>query len=237
MTTATEAAAPSRPGSRSDLRVWKRFTCDVPVSCLPPSALGGKDLKWTARIGGVSSDGLCLILRRRFEPGAGLAIDLPAEDGSTACTLLARVKRVRAEPDGSWALGCAFISRLSDDEVQQLLNYAQPEAAPPPAAPVVPSATRPSPPANSMCLSNVSFRGVLPNGRLWKRHIKRLTAATAGPLKAGRTVGLRVHGLGGYSPRVMFNVIACHCSNGQWILDCRFVEAPPADVFTPTSSA
>ena len=55
----------------------------------------------------ISTGGLCLVLGRRFEPGAGLAIEVPDAEGGSS-TLLAKVVHVRTDGAGSWALGCAW---------------------------------------------------------------------------------------------------------------------------------
>jgi hypothetical protein len=125
----TAAAGPNHvpaPGECcvSERRLSERFLCDVPVNCGPPA---GGDVKWPARIRDVSASGLCLVLRRRFEPGAGLTVELPREGGTPPSTILARVVYVRAEPGGVWALGCRFLSTLGEDEMQALLRAAPAE--------------------------------------------------------------------------------------------------------------
>src|SRR5437879_1582081 len=104
-----------------ECRVHERQACDVSTSCQPTSAWGRKDSRWAAVISDVSPGGIRLIVRRRFEPGAGLGIELPGGDGEEPYTVLAKVIHVRALPDSAWALGCQFISELSEEEVQHLL--------------------------------------------------------------------------------------------------------------------
>ena len=78
-------------------------------------------MKWEASVRNVSSGGLRLVLARRFEPGAALAVELPgADDDDSSSTLLARVVHVRPHHGGSWALGCSFVSPLSDEEIHAL---------------------------------------------------------------------------------------------------------------------
>src|SRR5258708_4782228 len=80
--------------SPHELRVYERFPCDVPASCQPPSDWKHGGHKWKARLRDISAGGLCLILGRRFERGAGLAIEVPGADADSPSTLLARVVNV-----------------------------------------------------------------------------------------------------------------------------------------------
>src|SRR5688572_26354331 len=92
------------PESPIECRVSTRHACDVTTSCQPTSAWGRKDSRWPAAISDISAGGVRLIIRRRFEPGVGLAIELPGNDSNEPSIVLAKVIHVRALPDGSWAL-------------------------------------------------------------------------------------------------------------------------------------
>src|SRR5438309_11799628 len=102
MTGPLAVAEGGRTPTRGELRVSARFECDVPASCQPPSDWKRGGQKWTARVRDVSASGLCLVLGRRFERGAGLAIELPGADPNSPSILLARVKNVRPEGSGRW---------------------------------------------------------------------------------------------------------------------------------------
>ena len=163
-----EVAGPNRGAAGVELRVSERFECDVPASCQPPSDWKRGGQKWTARVRDVSAGGLRLILGRRFERGAGLAIELPGPDADSPSILLARVMNVRPESNGTWALGCAFVSPLSDEELQALTR--------------------------SSAVAEVFFRGRLASGAVVERRIRRLNWHGDWPLPAGRTIGLRLGG-------------------------------------------
>ncbi|HVS39118.1 MAG TPA: PilZ domain-containing protein [Gemmataceae bacterium] len=194
--------------SRGELRVSERFPCDVTASCQPPSdwKRGGK--KWTARVRDVSSGGLCLVLDRRFERGAGLAIELPGQDPDSPSILLARVMNIRMDGD-SWVLGCAFISPLSDEELAALTCTAA-DAMKPAETAAVPSAT------------DVYFRGRLPDGEILERRIRKLNSDRAWPLRPGRLIELRFHG----EQTVQARVDACRLAAGRWVLECTFAATP-----------
>jgi hypothetical protein len=100
-------------------RVWVRFPCELDGFCQPPVASGA--LQWAARVQNVSPGGLALIVDRRFELGALLAIEVQHATG-TVMTLLARVVRVIPKPSRRWLLGCSLPKKLKDDELSELLD-------------------------------------------------------------------------------------------------------------------
>ena len=215
-------AAPGRDSAGAELRVTERFPCEVEAACQPPAdwKRGGK--KWSARVRDVSSGGLCLVLGRRFERGAGLAIELPTSDPDSPSILLARVVNVRAEGGGAWALGCSFISPLSDEEIAALTRSADADAAEEKAA----AAARPY-------VADVFFRGVLPDGGVVERLIRKLHRGEPWPLPAGRTLGLRFHDASGQGTIAKVRVNACRSAAGRWVLECTFVGAAPANLLKP----
>lgn len=209
------------PRPRAECRVFERHSCELPAICQPPTVWGDKDLHWAATIRDLSVSGIRLVLRRRFEPGAGLAIELPATDSCPASTVLARVVHARSQGDGSWALGCKFVSPLSDEELATLLRAAEPTA---PAAPEEPAL-----PVAGSVVANVLLRGTLPDGRVVKRLIRQLQLSSAWPAPAAKVFDLRV----GTSdaPPVRLRVDGCQRRGDVWVLRCAFVGPIPADVF------
>jgi hypothetical protein len=96
---------PLRAGAPTECRVSERHHCDLPSACQPPSAFRSKDARWSATIRDISVGGVRLLVRRRFEPGAGLAIELRSHDGTEPYVVLARVVHAQAEgtAPGPWA--------------------------------------------------------------------------------------------------------------------------------------
>lgn len=204
--------------SGRELRVSERVPCDVPASCQPPSDWKRGGQKWTARVRDLSTHGLCLVLGRRFERGAGLAIELPGADPDSPSTLLARVMNVSSESAGQWVLGCAFVSPLSDEELQTLTQTPAEE----------PARTGPLE-ADDRSVVDVYFRGKLVGGGIVERRIRKFNCEGQWPLAPGRRIGLRLHdSSGGFVAKVL--VDACRSANGRWVLDCTFIEPPPAGV-------
>src|SRR5262249_27358321 len=61
-------------------RLFEPQACEVPPACRPAAAFNSKEAVWSATIRDVSAGGVRLVLRRRFETGTGLAIELPGND-------------------------------------------------------------------------------------------------------------------------------------------------------------
>jgi hypothetical protein len=73
---------------------------------------------WTISIRNVSTDGVGLIANRPFKNGMYLTAELPGRKKPAVL----RVAHVRKQPNQDlWALGCAFVSKLTALEVQALL--------------------------------------------------------------------------------------------------------------------
>src|SRR5262249_35993927 len=123
--------ATARPRMHAECRVWERHPCDLEASCQPIAARGDRDRAWPGVIRDGSGGGGGLGLGRRFERGAGLAVEIPATASTPSEVLLARVVHATALPGGRWLLGCGFVSQLSDDELRRLLQLARPESPPP----------------------------------------------------------------------------------------------------------
>ena len=98
------------------------YRCDLPASCLPLAAWLDRESVWPGTINKLSTGGLVLVLKRRFEAGAGLAVELPASAARAEETLLVKVTRVEAVSGGEWLLRCTFLSELSEDTVRMLVQ-------------------------------------------------------------------------------------------------------------------
>jgi hypothetical protein len=124
MPAAASVAKPPLPESikNQDCLVWLRHECDLPTTCQPVAARGSDEPQWQGRIRDISAGGVGLIMVRRFERGTGVAIELPPSGGYPGDTVLARVENVKALPGGSWLLGCAFVSPLSESTVDRVID-------------------------------------------------------------------------------------------------------------------
>ncbi len=104
-------------------RASVRFSCDLPGGCAPFG--NPRADRWKARVCNISAGGLCLVLARRFEPGTMLEIELTTP-GEYPPKLLAQVVHVHSDERGSWAVGCRFVSELSPEALEELLQADNP---------------------------------------------------------------------------------------------------------------
>jgi hypothetical protein len=102
-----------------DRRAAVRFSTNLETCCQPTCRI--KERSWSGRIQDISATGVCLLLRRRFEPGTILTAELHGAGESITKTLLIRVLRVQEQARRRWSIGCAFDRELSDLELKALL--------------------------------------------------------------------------------------------------------------------
>jgi PilZ domain len=184
----TESVAPSnRPFT--DCRVFERLSCELPTTCQPASALEMKEMRWSAIISDISLGGVRLILSRRFEKNTGLAIELPGTEERDSTVVFVKVVHVRAQGNGTWALGCKFLSELSEDQLQSLLTSANRASG----APEPEQSVDNAPPADLPTvhlLSNVRLVIETKPGTVVHCIIKRFNATKCWPLMAGKVLSL-----------------------------------------------
>jgi c-di-GMP-binding flagellar brake protein YcgR len=127
LTGRTDAAAhPDSAVAEDDRRVWVRYPADVEAHCAPAD---GDEVRLSGRIRDVSRGGIKLVVNRAFGAGSLLSVQLPAEEGHPAITVLAFVVYVNTLEADEWALGCNFARQLTDDELR-LFGAARTRAKP-----------------------------------------------------------------------------------------------------------
>jgi serine/threonine protein kinase len=110
-------------------RAWVRHELDI-GSCgaidVSIDGRGGPDHEelWPLVVRDLSVGGCGVLLARRFELGTELSIELSAGPDMPPRRLAARVVRIVPEKAGHWVHGCAFLTKLSDDELEVLLRFA-----------------------------------------------------------------------------------------------------------------
>jgi serine/threonine protein kinase len=129
--TGKDLMEPSRPeraasadGVRSERPVVERraairYPCRLPSLCLPTRDKGQKS--WEAEVTNISTQGLGIVLGRRFERGTVLELAWSQIHQDVAGSLMARVARTQAHDPGSWFLGCELAHLLGDDDIRALL--------------------------------------------------------------------------------------------------------------------
>jgi PilZ domain len=114
---------PTRPAK--ECRVYERRPCALPASCQPASVSEMNEARWPASISDISQGGVLIVLPRRFEKGTGLALELPGDATRESSIVFVKVVHL-SQRAGAWALGCKFVSPLSEDELQRLLTSTNP---------------------------------------------------------------------------------------------------------------
>ncbi|HMC66661.1 MAG TPA: PilZ domain-containing protein [Gemmataceae bacterium] len=105
-------------------RAWSRYACNLSAFC---RVLGdGTRLAWPARIRDVSIGGVCIQTSRKYEPSAFLAVEPGNEATVPWSTRLVHVLHARRLSDGGdWVLGCAFVSQITNEQLQICRNPHQ----------------------------------------------------------------------------------------------------------------
>ncbi len=117
------AAALVQPLSQGALADFdRRFAVRHAVSMEALSRpLDGQDaIWWGATVRDLSATGIGLTLCFPFRAGTYLAIDLQNPSGASQ-SLLTRVVYARDQVDGTWHIGCEFVKRLSESEMDLLI--------------------------------------------------------------------------------------------------------------------
>jgi serine/threonine protein kinase len=84
---------------------------------------GGWVERWPLVIRDVSTQGIGVLLARRFEPGTVLTIEF-GSGGKSAARIPARVVRVQPERAGHWIHGCALEHPLTNEQLRALVKMA-----------------------------------------------------------------------------------------------------------------
>jgi hypothetical protein len=222
------------PIGDDDARMWARNPCDVPTMCQPVAARGPDQPCWAARIRNIFTTGVGLVAVRRFERGTGVAIEIPDQGGLGTDTVLARVVRVQAAPEGGWLLGCTFISALSEETVQRLLHLRQGQS--PPARPAqatgaldddeVPLGELPPvDPGGTMILPKVYWRN---RETGTKRLADRLFLMGNWPLRPGTMLKLWVDVKTGPGDFTTVVIHSCEREGKEWVVCYSILGKPTA---------
>jgi hypothetical protein len=214
------ATAPRAHHSCFNCRVYERMECELPVACQPAAAFGREETRWPGTVRDVSQGGLRMTLQRRFEPGTGLAIELPEDKGGETRTVLLKVIHIKRQPDGLWSLGCKFISELGEDEVRRLLPALQREVSAPNelAAPLQDEPRK---------VAGVRFQVNMAAGVIVD-FVASQMVVPSWPLPRGKTVSVTGGKSSGAPWKLQLRVVECAPDPGGWVLRCELVQAPSA---------
>ena len=115
---APSVAVPTPHARGADRRAFVRYACGQAGACY--SVLPGEGSRWPATICDVSAGGLSLVVCRPFNEGEILAVELQRPVEGLRDRLFARVRRASTKGGGVWIVGCRFVHRLNDGELDQL---------------------------------------------------------------------------------------------------------------------
>jgi hypothetical protein len=79
-------------------------------------------------------------------------------------------------------------------------------------------------------IQDVCFRANLPDGNVLSRSVTRLHMTGTWPMTAGRIVSVWVGNGKKNRTAVKLRVNECYEEDGQWVVDCSFVKAPPTEL-------
>jgi hypothetical protein len=102
-----------------DRRRTFRLELDQGVTCHLIASVG--DTSWPARVLDLSTRGVRLMLRRRFEEGAHVVVELANGLKMYSHAVSMRVTHVARDADGAYFIGGEFERRLTHDELMALV--------------------------------------------------------------------------------------------------------------------
>lgn len=123
MSTSTDTSNSSHHIAVSvDRRAWVRYGTPADVSCRREGPVKGPG--WPATGVDISTRGIGLFLRHRFEPGSQLVVEI--QNPGTGYRREFLVQVVHATPamaagDHCWLIGCTMSQQLTEEELQALV--------------------------------------------------------------------------------------------------------------------
>ena len=95
-----------------------RYAIELEATCRPVANAAGQ--RWPATVSDLSVTGMCLLVKRRFEPGNVLEISFALQNDGSIINQLARVRWLKATDSKSWLLGCEFVNAIDDEELNTI---------------------------------------------------------------------------------------------------------------------
>ena len=102
--------------SAQDRRGGVRYSVALDANCRPVA--GAVSQRWTGTITDLSTTGVCLRVKRRFEAGSVLEISFALDADDSSVNQLARVRWLKDTETKAWLLGCEFVNALPLAELE-----------------------------------------------------------------------------------------------------------------------
>lgn len=103
----------------SDRRQATRYTCNVSATGHILGPRGGAS--WVATITNISATGIGLIHRAKVKPGTVFVIKLQSGNQKLSRPLPVRVMHASPIGNEEWLLGCAFVRKINEEDLQSLI--------------------------------------------------------------------------------------------------------------------
>jgi PilZ domain len=215
------------PGTRGtgsaaeERRAFQRYPADLEAPCR--AVAGARADAWRGRVFNISTAGVGLVLDRRCEPGAVLAIDLPGAASGHPRTLLARVIHATPGPGGTWLVGGSFLRRLDAEALQ-----AWGAGRTPPAGDDRGVWVRFPPEVSVLCQAHGDGAAEPWRARVLDRSPGGLGLLAPRPVREGAHLAVEFSAEGGQPPQRLLVRVA-HLeeqTDGAWLLGCRFAGGP-----------
>jgi len=100
-----------------DRRAIVRYLCNRGASCQPLSTYE----RLFAQVRDISDIGIGLVLPVPIESSTYMVIEMKTTSSGISLTMLARVIHSTLQVDGSWIVGCQFVSSPTEEQIRSLL--------------------------------------------------------------------------------------------------------------------
>jgi hypothetical protein len=114
------------PASGAERRASVRYPCHLDI--LYWQSTGAAEAYRSAKILDVSATGIGLLMSRPFETGTVLTIQLESANQKYTRTLMVHVVHARQQSHNEWVVGCAFDSKVTEEEARALGEWSLPSA-------------------------------------------------------------------------------------------------------------
>ena len=104
-------------------RAYVRYSTRLDATCR--AAESAEADAWQASVREISAGGIRLVLGKRVEQDGLLFIQLLSGCDRLSRVLQARVRHTKRVMGGQWMVGCEFVNKLSEQELQAVLESAK----------------------------------------------------------------------------------------------------------------
>jgi serine/threonine protein kinase len=101
-----------------DRRGGTRYAIEMEAVCRAVVNAAGQ--RWQATITDLSTTGMCLVAKRRFEIGNVLEITFTLQTDDSTVNHVARVRWAKSTQSKAWMLGCEFVNAIAEDDVNAI---------------------------------------------------------------------------------------------------------------------